>query len=192
MFFFFFGDLYIGYGILDECPALYGLWWNSASLLNVGSNIKNNLTGKPTVWMLKNGFYSIWQKIVEKEKLNIKYQCDIIKIDRYCNDPDKCTTIKYKDLKTNKEEIMECDVLFTAVDLSTFLPYFDAQKDEQEIFSSLKAYTLVASLYENDIEFDDNGKPKRGLFKGILTYIPFLLFLCIVFLVLNVRYIIIC
>ena len=101
--------IYTGYGNLDEVPALYGLWWNSASLIEKASGIKRNLQGKENVFVLKNGFYSLWQNIVEKDGVNIKYECDIKSINRYLNDKHHSIEIKYRNGKNEFDEIFECD-----------------------------------------------------------------------------------
>ena len=90
--------------------------------------------------------------MVEKHKINIQYQCDIKSINRFINDGDHPIEIEYRDFKTNQDEIAECDVLFTAVDLSTFMNSFDVLKDEKEVFGDIKSYTLCACLCEWDIE----------------------------------------
>ena len=132
----------------------YGLWWNSANLIQIASEIKRNLQGKENVFVLKKGFYSLfgnrWQRNI---KLIFNINVIIIEsINRFINDKDHPIEIKYRNLKTNKDEIAECDVLFTAVDLSTFMDSFDAQKDEKEVFGDIKSYTLCACLCEWDIE----------------------------------------
>ena len=161
-----------GYGNLYELPAFYGLWWCSASLIKIGSNIKRFLKGETNEFLLKKGFYYLWQSIIEKDKIKIKYECNIKNINRYIINKDHPIEIKYKNCKNNNcDEIIECDVLFTAIDLSTFLDSFnDLQKDEKEIFGSLKGYTLCCSLIERDIEYDDddNHQPKRDWFGGSL------------------------
>eukprot|EP01084_Bolivina_argentea_P062230 113781_1 len=147
-----------GYGILDELPALYGLWWNSKSLLEVGIDFERIVKNQSIMFVLKKGFYSLWNAIVQKHKMNILYNCKITNVDRHLKDTNRCIEIEYT--QNGKDKIMECDVMFIACDLPVFMQCLDTTDEEYEIFNKLDAYTLVSTLYEQDIDnelYDTNG-----------------------------------
>ena len=73
-----------GYGHLDEIGTLYGLLWNNpkfvvaVALRSIG-NDKDPLS----IYILKNGFEILWNTVVEKENINVKFNSDIVRVKRH-------------------------------------------------------------------------------------------------------------
>ena len=144
------------YGELDKIPAFYGLFWNRPDLLehliDLAEQAKASAKGEIFHPMLYNGFESIWQKVVEKENLNVRFNTNITGINRNIDDSNKPIEIKL-----DNDEIIECDVLFMAVDQRISVKLFtDCTQQERDVFSNLTPFTMVTTLYSND--FDDEEK----------------------------------
>ena len=75
-----------GYGYVNEIGAIYGLMWNTPRLLiSFGLHTLNIQQYPYETYILKNGFEKIWNKIVEKERFDIRYNVDISNVLRSSN-----------------------------------------------------------------------------------------------------------
>jgi len=67
-----------GYGYLDEIGALYGVLWVSPPAIMIFIDELIGLKRQPlTFYTLTDGFEQIWTNIVEKEKLDIRYNSKV-------------------------------------------------------------------------------------------------------------------
>ena len=61
-----------GYGILDRIPAFYLLWWHHPDTIN--GSIRASLGSDDIiVSLLKNGWQSLWKKMVQRHSGEVKY-----------------------------------------------------------------------------------------------------------------------
>eukprot|EP00484_Ammonia_sp_Unknown_P030914 CAMPEP_0197024874 /NCGR_PEP_ID=MMETSP1384-20130603/5347_1 /TAXON_ID=29189 /ORGANISM="Ammonia sp." /LENGTH=645 /DNA_ID=CAMNT_0042453331 /DNA_START=24 /DNA_END=1957 /DNA_ORIENTATION=+ len=151
-----------GYGILDKIPAFYGLFWNTPELMRTVSDLLRISQDKPNVIVLTKGYEHLWQQMIEKEGLNIIYNCNITKLDRHLNDKNKRIEIFYnhntnpteqtvatgaggdeskaeeeetKDEEKKSEEsdqVIEADILFLACGCKKALDSFWTDATEEE------------------------------------------------------------
>lgn len=67
-----------GYGLLHEVPALYGLMWNTPSLMR--SIINLGTGGTSGTDYLRLGFQNLWETIIAKENIAIKMNSEVKKL----------------------------------------------------------------------------------------------------------------
>jgi predicted NAD/FAD-binding protein len=135
-----------GYGLLNEIPALYGLWWCTPHFLE---NSFHPYPHPPIMAMIKNGFQNLFLKltIAEKEQLNIAYNVHIESITR----KPTCKRGKAITITEHNGKVRTFDYLIMAVDMSTQHKLIkDLRPDEREIFSDMVASTLATTLIESD------------------------------------------
>jgi len=149
-----------GYGHIDEIPAFYGLLWN-----NVGSMkalLKSSKTGSAAsskkneeqannLWSLKRGVQHLFANIIDREGIQIRYNTQITSINRYLNEEKHKICLMYTEKEDTEgyEKLLECDVLFCAMDISHILPLIsDATEEEKTAFSGMEAHTLCTTLFE--------------------------------------------
>ena len=73
-----------GYGYADEVAALYGLMWNTPTLMVTSALTALGIDKPPfSLYIMKEGFEKIWNVVVEKEDLNIRYNADIFNLNRH-------------------------------------------------------------------------------------------------------------
>ena len=98
-----------GYGYLDEVSALYGLMWQnpkwmaSVALIYLGDD-----DIKYKSFITKNGYESLWEKIVRVENLDVKFKTDIVSIRRRLSPSQSFRLITQKNLERRSEA---CDFL---------------------------------------------------------------------------------
>uniref|UniRef100_A0A7S3Z058 Amine oxidase domain-containing protein n=1 Tax=Lotharella globosa TaxID=91324 RepID=A0A7S3Z058_9EUKA len=157
----------LGYGLIDEVPALYGLWWNTPELIDSFFDLRKR---KNSLSMMRDGFSLLWDTIVEKHDMDIIYNCDIKKITRNekgvvvtTNVLEEPTQADYErgsprdDDDEESESIpglrrvqtMTFDFLIVAAPADAVMKCMDSTDKEKEIFSSLRYYTLSTTLYES-------------------------------------------
>ena len=118
-----------GYGILDKIPAFYGLFWNTPELMRTVSELLRLAQDKPNVIVLTKGYQSLWDQMIKKEKLNIIYNCNITKLNRYLDDKDKKIEISYN-LNVPKEEQK---IQVVDIDLNEFDKDDDDTNNQQQV-----------------------------------------------------------
>ena len=135
-----------GYGYLDEVSALYGLIWNNPKLMvSIGLRALDIERPKDlehySVFVLKEGFEIIWKNIVNKEKLKVIYNVNIVSIRRARNG----TFMSYwKDSILNTEH---CNFFVWTPPMSEFLKTLkDINHDENDLFSGLKHEIFTSNL----------------------------------------------
>lgn len=75
-----------GYGFIDEISALYGLMWNKPAFIAVYGFRTLKIppqNERQNFYFLRGGFEKVWKNIVEKEKLNVKFNTDIYSLRRH-------------------------------------------------------------------------------------------------------------
>ena len=131
-----------GYGYLDEVGALYGLMWNNpkfvvTSALRAVGQDKDPLS----VYVLRDGFELIWKTIAEKEKLNIKFNSDIVRISRHHKG---ANIYLYKNFVRRRES---CGFLIWAAPMEEyFKTVTDYGSDEFYIFETMAPVIFSSSL----------------------------------------------
>ena len=125
----------VGYGHLDEIGALYGLIWNNHRLVLTMARIAiNQDNGDFSLVILKHGYQSVWETIVEKEKLNIQYHTDIVNIYRKKN---RFYMKTWQKLAKPKTEV--CNFLVWTPDGSELVRTLNnPSNEEKHLLSSLK------------------------------------------------------
>jgi len=134
-----------GYGFIDSLPALYGLWWISPPF------IKSLLKARNLSLMVKQGYSTIWKNIYEHYQMNVIFDAQIKSINRSLEDSYSPISIE---VSINGEvQNMDCDFLIITSPLKESLDFLsDATNEEKEIFSSLKASTLISTLYRSKVK----------------------------------------
>jgi len=149
-----------GFGNLDEIPAFYGMLWNNASSIMKLVDPKEAQKSWPAqkesnrLWMLKHGFHGLFQSIIEEEGIEIKYNAEIMSINRYLNDEKHKICVMYCQTVDNEEyeKLIECDALFCASNISELLPLFsDVTEEEEAAFSNISTHILCTTLMECDV-----------------------------------------
>ena len=151
------------YGLLHEIPAYYGLLWNRPDFLleiiNVSGRVERFFTGDVFQPLLSKGFGSVWDNVIKKDKIDIRLNCNILKINRHLDDENKRIQIiiaKNDDNIDEKSEtnsdnvIIECDVLFMAINQKHSIELFDKiSDDEKEVFGCIVSDTVYTTLYSS-------------------------------------------
>lgn len=137
-----------GYGVLEDVPALYGLWWTTPEFLLSAITLKPK---HPGVAMLACGFERLWRTIAEKDGLDVECNVDIEKIER--REPGGAAELGDSVRVHVKGEAAPrtFDVLMTAFDVSANLGLVeDLAPEEKAIFSHVEPYTLATALVKAD------------------------------------------
>ena len=147
------------YGEIDKLPAFYGLMWNRVDLLkrliSVSQLIREAVKDDILQPMLYQGFQHLWEKMVEKDNINVKFNVNIKEINRNLYDERKPIEITFE----NSNEKMECDVLFSAVDQTILLKLLKNPTDlENNAFGNLKPFSVQTCLCSTDYN-DDEKEP---------------------------------
>ena len=72
-----------GYGDLDEVGTIYGLMWNTPGfVISLGLKALEFKDDPFNIYMLKDGFSNVWNKIVDTEKFDVRYWVKIRNIVR--------------------------------------------------------------------------------------------------------------
>ena len=132
-----------GYGYIDEIGVLYGLMWNTPSL--VISMVLGTLGVDEDLYkahLLKNGFEHVWNTIVKEEQLDIRFNIDIKMI--YRNN--KGVRIHYEDA-TSQLLVEKCDFLIWTPPMPDLLKHLSKpSKVERHLFKSLTSHVAASSL----------------------------------------------
>ena len=136
-----------GYGYVNEIGALYGLMWNTPQfLLSFGLQaLKINQYPYET-YILKKGFENVWNKIVEKERFDIKYNVDIFLVRR---DGRNRLTLLYKDQYHN-ELSEDCDFLVWTPPMPELMKVLsNPTLQERKLFSTLTYHIFVSTILKD-------------------------------------------
>eukprot|EP00520_Triparma_pacifica_P017886 CAMPEP_0118632508 /NCGR_PEP_ID=MMETSP0785-20121206/486_1 /TAXON_ID=91992 /ORGANISM="Bolidomonas pacifica, Strain CCMP 1866" /LENGTH=600 /DNA_ID=CAMNT_0006523291 /DNA_START=1 /DNA_END=1803 /DNA_ORIENTATION=- len=99
-----------------------------------------------TTTMLPEGYGKIWPKIASHHDLDIRFDADIVSIDRQLGDPSAPVIVTLAD-----DQVLEFDFLiYTAPHAHSNKIVKDLHKEETEIFDSLESYVLATTLYTSD------------------------------------------
>lgn len=132
-----------GYGILDRIPAFYLLWWHHPDTIN--GSIRASLGSDDIiVSLLKNGWQSLWKKMVQRHSGEVKYVtgASVTSIKR-------TPTVQVKYTHEGVEKQLEADVFISAVDLCRFRHLIvDLDPEEETVFSRLTESVLTTTLYK--------------------------------------------
>ncbi|KAJ3321624.1 hypothetical protein HDV06_004039 [Boothiomyces sp. JEL0866] len=131
-----------GYGVLEDVPAFYLLWWIHPELLI------RTLEPGYSLQMLSKGYQHLWQSVYEKHQNDVKFIFDarVTSISRGL-DGSKPKITFGKDGKS-----AQFDKLIMAVDLSTQLKLIaDLTTEERALFSGHTSSVLTTTLYESNL-----------------------------------------
>ena len=136
-----------GYGYVNEIGAIYGLMWNTPQLLlSFGlQTLKINQYPYET-YILKKGFENIWNKIVEKEHFDIKYNADISLVLR---DSRNRVTLLYKDRYQNRLS-EDCDFLIWTPPMPELMKVLsNPTLEERKLFNTLSYHIFVSTIIKD-------------------------------------------
>ena len=143
----------MGYGRLDELGALYGLQWNTPKVIAAMVAHLNQVGGvEANINIMKQGFEILWRKIVDKEKLAIRYNSEVNSIVRGSGDNVRLTLQTSSGAKTET-----CSFLIWAANARDFVNKAkDATEMETELFASKKGTISTVSLvnYATQAKYD--------------------------------------
>eukprot|EP00438_Fugacium_kawagutii_P019458 Skav230461 [mRNA] locus=scaffold186:168416:169963:+ [translate_table: standard] len=132
-----------GYGVLDKIPAFYLLWWNHPDVIN--GSIRSSLgSDELLVSLLKNGWQSLWKKMVARHKDEVKYVtgATVTSIKR-------TPTVEVKYMHEGVEKQLEADIFISAIDMFRFRHLItDLDPEEKAVFSRLTESVLATTLYQ--------------------------------------------
>ncbi|MFT4978357.1 MAG: putative NAD/FAD-dependent oxidoreductase [Myxococcota bacterium] len=134
-----------GYGYLDTVPALYGLMWNSPAVMKV---MRNRLLGREgnDYWVLRSGWQNLWERMVERDGINVALSQDVRKIVRH-DDRVELTVIDRRSGAGASPRTVTCDHLVVACPAPATLHFLDTTDEEWTLFSDLKAASFTSTLY---------------------------------------------
>ena len=138
-----------GYGYIEEIGTLYGLMWNTPTLLLplvlntfYAINGDHNLRSQ-NLYGLKKGFQHLWETVVEKEDLNIQFNSSISRINR----TNRSIDIQYKTVVNGTNVNEKCDFLIWTPPMSSFVKFVsDPSDEEKKLFNGLTSHVWVSTL----------------------------------------------
>lgn len=136
-----------GYGYVNEVGAVYGLMWNTPQLLlSFGLQTLQVQQYPYQTYILKQGFENIWNKIVAKERFDIKYNVDISLVLR---DSNNRVTLLYKNQYQNRLS-EDCDFLVWTPPMPELIKVLsNPTMEERELFSPLFHHVFVSSIIKD-------------------------------------------
>ena len=136
-----------GYGYINEIGALYGLMWNTPQLLiSFGMGTLQIKQDPYQTYIFKKGWENIWNKIVEKERFDIKYNVDISLVLR---DSNNRVTLLYKNQHQNRLSD-NCDFLVWTAPMPELVKVLsNPTSEERELFSPLSHHVFIASIIKD-------------------------------------------
>ncbi|KAJ3307518.1 hypothetical protein HDU76_004599 [Blyttiomyces sp. JEL0837] len=140
-----------GYGVLEDIPAFYMLWWLHPGLMVYP--IKDLITKEPGVVMLSKGFQSLWTNMINRHvsqnQVKLTLNANVTAVYR----PNESTpgNVTYVDNVTGLETTLQADYIIMAVDLNRFLPLVkDVSVQETSLFTKFNSSVLATTLFESD------------------------------------------
>ncbi|CAE8669412.1 unnamed protein product [Polarella glacialis] len=134
------------YGFAFSVPALYGLWFVTPGDLQ--SLITEKLiptTRASAVRSIKNGYGSLWKAMVEKDGIDIRFNSEVVHIDRHLKDLSKPIQVVLKG-----GERIQADHLVSAIPLgAAWLKVFkDSTPLEELACKSVQTTGLAVQLFK--------------------------------------------
>jgi len=122
-----------GYGSVAQMPAFYGLMWNHPNFMEAGMS---------THGMLKEGFQTLWERLLAQSAVHLHLSTKIKHIER----GKSAVTVTYENLSQEK-----FDWLIMAAPMPKALTLLaDATEEEYFLFGSYNYHELVASILHID------------------------------------------
>jgi len=129
-----------GYGRLDSMPALYGLMWNHPNLLS----------GFGQHSMIKEGYQTIWDHLLDGTGVDIRFQQSITKITRGSWRPSRRNI---QNVKTTTSDD-DFDFLVMAAPMPDALAMMDYTDEDLDLFGSFYHHELVATILKESSSGD--------------------------------------
>ena len=136
-----------GYGYVNEIGALYGLMWNTPQfLLSFGLQALGINQYPYETYILKKGFENIWNKVVQKEHFDIKYNVDIFSVLR---DSRNRVTLLYKDQYHNRLS-EDCDFLIWTPPMPELMKVLsNPTSEERKLFNTLSHHIFMSTILKD-------------------------------------------
>jgi hypothetical protein len=157
-----------GYGFLKSVNAYYGLIWSTPELMldYVGFAVRI-LPPIPTLW--PDGFQTLFKRLKQQYKLNIKYNHKVKSIKRPLHNKNQ-SKIK---IEFENKTFIEADIVLLACDLKKSLSFLDPPTmKEKNIFSKFSSMTLSTSLIEAKYIDNEQRKNERAVITVIESLFP--------------------
>ncbi|XP_066913754.1 uncharacterized protein [Clytia hemisphaerica] len=137
-----------GYGRLDEIPALYGLMWNTPKLMaSLLQRLSGNTNGTG-LYMLRHGFKTLWERIIQAENLDVRFSSEIYRLYRSKTEPKVWLEVE----SSGTRKFNSYDFLIWSPEMKTSLPLWDANVEERFYFSRSKPAFFTTALVDTDGE----------------------------------------
>ena len=136
-----------GYGYVSEIGAIYGLMWNTPQLL-LSYGLQTLQIQQPPYqnYIFTKGWENIWNKIVEKERFDIKYNVDISQVLRHNDNRVTLTYVK----QYQRQDTENCDFLVWTPPMTKLIEVLsNPTTEERELFSPLSHHVFVASIIKD-------------------------------------------
>ena len=132
-----------GLGHVDEVGALYGLMWNTPKYIISLALRSLGIQRDPyKTYVFKKGYENIWNTIVKKEKFDIRFLTNIVKVHRN----EHSVWIKYQDDSSNVK-IKQCGFLIWTPPMTDLVQYLTYPKrKEKETALALKPIIYRTAL----------------------------------------------
>ena len=174
-----------GYGFVESTPALYGLMWVTPKLI-IGLveqlKVRRHLPGRHSqadqeedvsrsITVLRDGLQSLWTKIVEETRIDVRYNCRITSIRR---DVDR-VVVRYTSGPTAQPSDDSFDFLVVAAPIADLLStrVLDFTRQEEDVFSLLESSTFVTTLFEYTGPAEDDDRAVHSWFGNLKADRPF-------------------
>lgn len=143
-------------------------WWvHKVARLLVGGDAESI---RRTTTMLPEGYGRLWTKIVEQEKLDVRFQVEITAggIERQADDPAAPVRITYSQAGGPSVTEEYDFLIYTGPHAHAHKYVADLSAFEASLFSKLQSYVLSATLYKSDsvASFTDASSSKPLMFNA--------------------------
>ncbi|RHY18549.1 hypothetical protein DYB32_010365 [Aphanomyces invadans] len=139
-----------GYGVLENIPAFYFLWWSHPQA--VSKILSAQVAHVPCAYQFVKGFQSIWHamSLAHRPAVQTTYSATVTRISRGLDGVSK-PSVTYKTLAGQLIQV-ECDHVVMAVDLSLFATVItDLTAEERAILvGTYTASTFVTTLFDSE------------------------------------------
>jgi len=103
-----------------------------------------------TTTMLPEGYGKLWQRIYEREKLDVRFGVEDLRIDRQLDDADAPVVVEYTNSSGGAARVEFDFLVYTAAHAHAQKYVGDLTSSEAAIFDTLESYVLATTLYESD------------------------------------------
>lgn len=131
-----------GYGLLQIIPTFYGLHWATPALMQAFLDSGRD-PDRPVLTMLKDGYQPLWERIVAKDGLDVRFNTRIEAVRR---DP---RVVALRGQQGGAPFTAEADWVALCCDLRIAGGFLDASPREQAIFGALHHSLLTTTLFES-------------------------------------------